>query len=131
MAKTYCSSCGREINDNARFCMYCGKPIFNNGNIDIDNTQLHKQKKEDLLKGNILKIISGIFGALGFVYIFAGIQYNQSEDAKMDMLFSGVSSKSHIFGSAGATDLITQGLILIVIAIILCIVAFKAFPKNR
>lgn len=124
MIERYCSNCGKEIIENSNFCMYCGKKLTKNNDDEIANSQ---EKKDSLLKIRLLKIFSCILAVLSGVFIFGGIQYNQTESAKMDMLIG----RKHIFGSSGATEIITYGLIFITTAIILYIIAIKLSPKKK
>lgn len=43
----FCRECGKEIDDNAAFCIYCGKPTANTGvsNNVILNGNEDKKKK--------------------------------------------------------------------------------------
>ena len=62
MAK-YCSKCGKEIDDNASFCQYCGQnsvPTPNQGN------------KKSKIAAGILGICLGYFGVHNFYLGFTG-----------------------------------------------------------
>lgn len=37
----YCNTCGLENEDNARFCVYCGKEILNNSNANSNRVTMH------------------------------------------------------------------------------------------
>ena len=42
----YCNKCGNEINDNERFCKYCGAPIQKvNGQAEFESMDVPIQKQ--------------------------------------------------------------------------------------
>lgn len=59
----FCSKCGKEIDDNAVFCKYCGTR-FNNTEVPPQNTIKHN-------KMNVGSIIGGIVLVIIFYYIIS------------------------------------------------------------
>lgn len=66
----YCKFCGREIEENLRFCPYCGKKLIEDDNV------LKEEKIESYLETNkILTITKILFVLTGIGIIISFIPY--------------------------------------------------------
>ena len=66
----YCKFCGREIEENLRFCPYCGKKLIEDDNV------LKEEKIESYLETNkILTITKLLFVLTGIGIIISFIPY--------------------------------------------------------
>lgn len=81
----FCKNCGKEIDDNAKFCMYCGSTIHEE-NKEENKEENDKVNKilEDINKGTkmdsnkkLLKIVSAI-GVIVAIIILAILMINNS-----------------------------------------------------
>jgi uncharacterized membrane protein YvbJ len=67
----YCNKCGKQIDDNSRFCENCGASFANDSNVQVNKIQYQPQQemgqstKRPNLKG--IAIILFIIGGLSFL----------------------------------------------------------------
>jgi len=92
----YCPACGKQINDNSKFCRYCGTSIRNLENKDVpkENStlstkqQAYKSPKSspaqhvDRKTGNIILITVGIL--VGIIVLIALIKLNDGKITALD-----------------------------------------------
>lgn len=76
----YCSNCGKEIKDDAKFCPFCGnktndKYMENINNVDIENNINESKSKENKKSNPLFGVLIGVAGAalLVLALFFAGI----------------------------------------------------------
>ena len=80
----YCSACGKELQDDMRFCPYCGIPLNSDQQIDHNYNQGTSELKESpKKKGGCLKTIVTIIILL-FLCLFAVQSCNYSYKQGMD-----------------------------------------------
>lgn len=63
----FCSNCGKEISDNAKFCQYCGYSFNVENDFKIQNDEIAANK----IKQNSNNPISGCLSAIVIIFIFA------------------------------------------------------------
>ena len=67
----FCSNCGKEIEDNAKFCKYCGKNFVSNSENNTENNNINANR---LTLGDVV-----VGGIILFVIIFFIRGCNNSE----------------------------------------------------
>ena len=70
MAMIYCSECGKEISDQAKFCIHCGFPIQ-----DIKNAEIDRQNREYYKKFNVWQLFINLV-AFGISFYIGYIGLN-------------------------------------------------------
>ena len=87
----YCSNCGKEINENSKFCLHCGQEILKNlENNRIEETN-KRQQLETLNNTNLIK-----------PEIAVKVVQDPNSNLGLNMEYAAHSSKSYI-GSAWLT----------------------------
>lgn len=87
----FCSKCGTQINDGAKFCPKCGQPtseannVQNSGNIESYDSE----PREEQIK-TWQKIVSVLFWPAGVILIIGALIKKQSELAKSALIYTAV-----------------------------------------
>lgn len=64
----YCKMCGREMDDDAKFCPSCGEPVEKDM-FDIEDSPESKQSKNFSLE-TLLGILAVVFSLLNYIGVF-------------------------------------------------------------
>jgi len=77
----YCSSCGEEVNDNAKFCSSCGESVQGDSTHHVNKSQEETTQKEPTQKGSHFDFKSGLYGILGgiVVILLAGAWFGSAQ----------------------------------------------------
>ncbi|MDO4364178.1 MAG: zinc-ribbon domain-containing protein [Clostridia bacterium] len=126
----FCQKCGKEINDNAKFCTNCGAKVGNSfdigdkiKNINLSNANITNatEKIKSLDKGKIIKIA---LGAVSFLTVFINLLLNKAKVISYDIFISEGSYS--VYGAlkklkeySETTTILTIGQAIIVIAVLL------------
>ena len=120
--KLYCSKCGKEINDNSKFCYLCGSEIKAENVMKNENVKKVKPIVSEPIKINngnnkkkrryiipIVFIIISIFSIVGIVYyypnysvsVLAGQNTEQNDGISMEKYDVPVNLKSYSLNTVG------------------------------
>ena len=92
--KMYCRKCGKQINDQNKFCNYCGTPVISTGGIgnldsgrmtandQIDLTSTQKKSKKPVIVGCCIGII--VLLVLTIVFFAGKLFFQQNESTLKD-----------------------------------------------
>ena len=104
----YCRKCGKEINENAKFCKYCGNPVVKGGgssggqiSSELPKPQSgHKPGKASSVIGIILLFVAVIL-ILAALTGFFKWDIPLLSAIEMDLFFVGILSKTRHSGKYG------------------------------
>lgn len=87
----YCSKCGNEVKDDAKFCPRCGAPLFENKENTFTPVATVTKKRQSTVLMASLSLACGIFGFIPFFgFIFSVVA-----------LFLGLYSREESMGKIG------------------------------
>ncbi|MDR0934777.1 MAG: TM2 domain-containing protein [Erysipelotrichaceae bacterium] len=63
----YCSNCGKEIPNDAKFCPFCGVPVTSSETVEAEvvGSKVHPEAKSAVAAG-LLGILLGVYGVHNF-----------------------------------------------------------------
>ena len=90
----FCTSCGNQIREVARFCKYCGKSVVDNSN-EISYNYNNNYRNDQYVNTNSsgsksIGIICGIFVPI-LIAVFIGLIYNNSIERKNYYKYLGIT----------------------------------------
>lgn len=84
----YCSNCGKDINDDSKWCSYCGKKVNSNNNVNNKNDNSNSKSKPLFTASHsvwlygkkigislLIFIISLLLGVVSYLYAPLGIKW--------------------------------------------------------
>lgn len=89
----FCSKCGTQLNEGAKFCPKCGQPTTSN---EMNNTQvsssndLFDSENVEVQISTWQKVVSVLFWPAGVILIIAALIKKQSELAKSALIYTAV-----------------------------------------
>ena len=93
----FCSNCGKEINDNAKFCQYCGYQILSNENLEEmgSNNISNKSSISNHIQQNLEKFKSKIQLMNSFLYNISNLTLSISDtDTNLIHVMGDVTPKN-------------------------------------
>lgn len=84
----FCSKCGTQIQDGAKFCPKCGQPTSNAGNVEEPETynSFDNEPEEDIQTWQ--KIVSILLWPVGVIILIVALIKKQSGKAKSALLYT-------------------------------------------
>lgn len=112
----YCTSCGKEVRDSAKFCEACGKPLSNGedisfyNNSNYNNNMNNQYVNQDSSEGKAVGVICALFVPL-LISIFIGL------------VFKDPVARSNYYKYFGITYLIKFGVSLVIFVVLIIIMS--------
>lgn len=82
---SYCSRCGHELGEGAKFCQYCGNPInsyVNNNFQQTFNNPFQENKKRNSYNGMLSIIFAFLIPFVGLIFGIIGMRSDDIYDKK-------------------------------------------------